>query len=91
MADAGIVRNRAKILAAIQNAGVFLAIQEEFGSFDRYLWGFTAGKVVLNTDDVFHTQHGAVRPNLQGSETAGDEVRGHDHHLLVPAGGGGGE
>ena len=43
MADAGIVRNRAKILAAIQNAKVFLAIQEEFGSFDRYLWGFTAG------------------------------------------------
>ena len=55
MADAGIVRNRAKILAAIQNARVFLAIQEEFGSFDRYLWGFTDGKVILNTDDVFHT------------------------------------
>ena len=55
MADAGIVRNRAKIQAAIQNAGVFLAIQKEFGSFDRYLWGFTDGKVILNTDDVFHT------------------------------------
>ena len=55
MADAGIVRNRAKIQAAIQNAGVFLAIRKEFGSFDRYLWGFTDGKVILNTDDVFHT------------------------------------
>ena len=55
MADAGIVRNQAKILAAIQNAKVFLAIQEEFGSFDRYLWGFTGGKIILNTDDVFHT------------------------------------
>lgn len=55
MADAGIVRNRRKILAATQNAKVFLAIQEEFGSFDRYLWGFTDGKVVVNTDDVFHT------------------------------------
>lgn len=51
MADAGIVRNRRKITAAIQNAQVFLAIQEEFGSFDRYLWGFTGGKVILNTDD----------------------------------------
>ena len=51
MADAGIVRNRAKIQAAIQNAGVFLAIQKEFGSFDRYLWSFTGGKVILNTDD----------------------------------------
>ena len=55
MADARIVRNRLKILAAIQNAKVFLAIQKEFGSFDRYLWGFTGGKVILNTDDVFHT------------------------------------
>ena len=55
MADAGIVRNRAKIQATIQNAKVFLAIQEEFGSFDRYLWGFTGGEVILNTDDVFHT------------------------------------
>lgn len=55
MSDSGIIRNRAKIQAAIQNARVFLAIQEEFGSFDRYLWGFTDGKVILNTDDVFHT------------------------------------
>ena len=55
MADAGIVRNRSKVLAAIQNATVFLAIQEEFGSFDRYLWGFTGGKVILNTDDSFPT------------------------------------
>ena len=55
MADAGIVRNRRKILASIQNAKTFLAIQEEFGSFDRYLWSFTEGEVIVNTDDVFHT------------------------------------
>lgn len=55
MADAGIVRNRAKIQAAIQNARVFLTIQEEFGSFDRYLWGFTGDKIILNTDDSFPT------------------------------------
>ena len=51
MADPGIVRNRRKLQAAVQNAKVFLAIQEEFGSFDRYLWGFTGGQVILNTDD----------------------------------------
>ena len=51
MSDAGIVRNRRKIMAATQNARVFLTIQAEFGSFDRYLWGFTGGKVILNTDD----------------------------------------
>ena len=55
MEDTGIVRNRRKILAAIQNAKVFLSIQEEFGSFDSYLWGFTGGQVILNTDDTPHT------------------------------------
>ena len=51
MADPGIVRNRRKIEAAVTNAAVFLEIQKEFGSFDRYLWGFTQGQVILNTDD----------------------------------------
>src|ERR1700756_2532162 len=44
LADAGIVRNRLKISAAIQNAKAFLAVQEEFGSFDRYIWRFVGGK-----------------------------------------------
>jgi len=43
LADPGIVRNRLKINAAIQNARAFLAVQEEFGSFDAYLWGFVGG------------------------------------------------
>ena len=41
--NAGIVRNRLKIAAAIQNAKLFLAVTEEFGSFDRYIWQFVAG------------------------------------------------
>jgi len=40
LADAGIIRNRLKIDAAIQNAKLFLAVQDEFGSFDKYIWGF---------------------------------------------------
>ena len=52
MGDPGIVRNRRKIEATVQNAKVFLNIQKEFGSFDRYLWGFTDGQVILNTDDT---------------------------------------
>lgn len=52
MSNPGIVRNRRKIEASVQNAKVFLAIQKEFGSFDRYLWDFTQGQVILNTDDV---------------------------------------
>ncbi|MCU0606982.1 MAG: DNA-3-methyladenine glycosylase I, partial [Candidatus Edwardsbacteria bacterium] len=42
--DEGIVRNRLKIAAAISNAKACLAVQKEFGSFDRYLWQFTGGK-----------------------------------------------
>jgi DNA-3-methyladenine glycosylase I len=44
LADAGIVRNRLKVAAAIGNARAFLAVQEEFGSFDAYLWGFVGGR-----------------------------------------------
>ena len=48
MRDAGIVRNRLKIEAAINNACRFAEIQKEFGSFDKYVWGFTGGKIVVN-------------------------------------------
>ncbi len=44
LADPGIVRNRLKITAAIQNAKAFLIVQKEFGSFDQYLWRFVDGK-----------------------------------------------
>jgi DNA-3-methyladenine glycosylase I len=44
LADPGIVRNRLKIAAAIQNARAFLAVQREVGSFDRYVWGFVGGQ-----------------------------------------------
>lgn len=40
LSNAGIVRNRLKIEAAIQNAKMFLAVQDEFGTFDEYIWGF---------------------------------------------------
>jgi DNA-3-methyladenine glycosylase I len=46
--DAGVIRNRLKIKSAIKNAKVFMAIQKEFGSFDKYFWGFTDGKVIDN-------------------------------------------
>ena len=44
LADAGIVRNRAKIDATIGNARCFLEVRKEFGSFSRYVWGFAGGK-----------------------------------------------
>jgi len=45
----GIVRNRLKVHAAIQNARAFLLVQEEFGSFDAYIWQFVGGKPIVNT------------------------------------------
>ncbi|MGH7856838.1 MAG: DNA-3-methyladenine glycosylase I, partial [Candidatus Binatia bacterium] len=44
LADAGIIRNRMKIEAAIANARAFLEVQKEFGSFDAYVWRFVGGK-----------------------------------------------
>jgi DNA-3-methyladenine glycosylase I len=46
--DPGIVRNRLKIRAAILNARLFLEVQKEFGSFDRYCWSFVGGKPKVN-------------------------------------------
>ncbi len=46
MADEGIIRNGLKIKAAVTNAQAFLAVQKEFGSFDRYIWQFTGGKTL---------------------------------------------
>jgi len=48
MQDAGIVRNRQKIEAAVANARRFLEIQEEFGSFDAYVWPFVGGAPIMN-------------------------------------------
>jgi DNA-3-methyladenine glycosylase I len=48
LADEGIIRNKAKINATISNAKCFLAVQKEFGSFDKYIWQFTGGKPIIN-------------------------------------------
>jgi DNA-3-methyladenine glycosylase I len=48
LANAGIVRNRLKIAATISNAQAYLAVQKEFGSFDRYVWQFVGGHLKKN-------------------------------------------
>jgi len=53
LADAGIIRNKLKILAAINNAQRFLEVRKEFGSFDRYIWGFVGGTPVVNRLKAF--------------------------------------
>ncbi len=46
--DAGIIRNRLKVNAAVTNAKAFLNIQDKYGSFDKYLWQFTEGRTIKN-------------------------------------------
>lgn len=46
--DPGIIRNRLKVYAAVNNAKRFLEVQKEFGSFDTYIWGFVGGKPIVN-------------------------------------------
>ncbi|MDZ7696374.1 MAG: DNA-3-methyladenine glycosylase I [Deltaproteobacteria bacterium] len=48
MNDRGIIRNRMKIEAAVSNAGAFISVREEFGTFDQYIWGFTRGETIHN-------------------------------------------
>lgn len=52
LANPGIIRNRAKVLAAVNNARRFLDVQEEFGNFDAYIWGFIYNRPIVN---VFRT------------------------------------
>ena len=47
--DAGIIRNKLKVNATITNAQAFMKIQDEFGSFSKYIWGFVDGKPIKNT------------------------------------------
>jgi DNA-3-methyladenine glycosylase I len=48
MQNPGIIRNRAKVLSTIANAKAFLQVQKEFGSFDKYIWGFVGGQPLVN-------------------------------------------
>jgi DNA-3-methyladenine glycosylase I len=48
LTNAGIIRNRLKIASAIRNAKAFMKVQQEFGSFDKYIWGFTGEKPKKN-------------------------------------------
>ena len=55
MQDPGIVRNRRKLDAAVSNSRIFRRMQQEFGSFDAFLWSFTEGKTLVETDPAVTT------------------------------------
>ncbi len=69
--DAGIVRNRLKVAAAVTNAQKFLAVQDEFGSFDKFIWQFVEGKPIQNK---WRSQE-HVPASTPGSDTMSKELK----------------
>jgi DNA-3-methyladenine glycosylase I len=67
----GIVRNRLKVAASVQNATAFLAVQKEFGSFDKYIWSFVGGKPI----DGKRKQHGEVPAKTDISDAMSKDLK----------------
>jgi DNA-3-methyladenine glycosylase I len=65
MKDAGIIRNSLKIKAAISNARCFLDVQDEFGSFDRYIWRFTGNRTLRNPTGLTRKTMKATSPESE--------------------------
>jgi DNA-3-methyladenine glycosylase I len=71
MADPGIIRNKLKVNAAITNAQNYMKVQEEFGSFSKYFWGFTDGKPIVNN----HTSLGQVPATTPLSDAISKDLK----------------
>jgi DNA-3-methyladenine glycosylase I len=71
LADAGIVRNRAKVAASVANARAFLEVQAEFGSFAAFAWGFVGGKPIVNARRVI----GDVPARTEESDAFSKELK----------------
>ncbi len=68
LADPGIVRNRLKVEASVLNARAFLSVQEEFGTFDRYIWRFAGGRPIQH--------HLGTRDQIPASTPESDAMSG---------------
>jgi DNA-3-methyladenine glycosylase I len=80
MQDAGIIRNRQKIVAAIKNARAFLAVRDEHGSFDAYSWAFVGGAPKVNRR---RTQK-ALPAKTRESEAFSDDLRARGFTFVGP-------
>ena len=65
MQDAGIIRTRRKLEASVHNTRIFRSIQQEWGSFDRYIWHFSGGQVVWETDKTTSPLSDAVSADMK--------------------------
>ena len=80
MNDPGILRNRLKIRSAISNAQRFLDVQEEFGSFDRYIWCFVGGKPIKNR----FTSFSEMPSKTEISEAMGKDLKKRGFKFVGP-------
>ncbi len=78
--DPGIIRNRRKVESAVRNAGAFLRVQEEFGSFDEYVWGFVGGKPVMNA----FTSWSEVLPETEVSRAMSADLKRRGFNFVGP-------
>ena len=69
--DPGIVRNRLKVHAAVTNAKAFLAVRQEFGTFDAYIWSFVGGRSLQNA----RSEWKEVPPRSQQSDTMSKDLK----------------
>jgi DNA-3-methyladenine glycosylase I len=80
MQDPSIVRNRQKIEAAIANARGFLKVQDEFGSFDRYVWQFVGGQPIVNR----WRKPSDVPPTTKESDALSKDLKGRGFKFVGP-------
>lgn len=80
MCDPGIVRNRQKIEAAVNNARQFLKVQDELGSFDRYVWGFVEGEPIVNR----WRKHADVPPTSKESDALSKDLKARGFKFIGP-------
>ena len=80
LGNPGIIRNRQKVRAAINNARRFLEVQEEFGSFDAYIWRFVDGKPIMNELRAL-TDYPATSPE---SDAMSKDLRGRGFSFVGP-------
>jgi DNA-3-methyladenine glycosylase I len=78
--DPGIIRNRRKVESAVRNAGAFLRVQEEYGSFDEYVWGFVGGKPVMNA----FTSWSEVLPETEVSRAMSADLKRRGFNFVGP-------
>ena len=78
--DTGVIRNKAKVNAAVNNAICFLKVQKEFGSFDKYMWGFVEGRPIVNR----FKELGQIPARTELAETISADLKARGFKFVGP-------